>query len=54
MNRRVGVARNIEGFSKVYRVLFGGVTPSSIAAQYVEMLKSSTVIDNDCEKGSST
>jgi hypothetical protein len=31
-----------EGFSKIYRVLFEGITPSSIAAQYVEALKSDT------------
>lgn len=30
----------LEGFSKIYRVLFEGITPSSIATQYVELLKS--------------
>jgi hypothetical protein len=29
----------IEGFSKLYRVFFDGITPSSIVAQYVEMLR---------------
>ena len=28
----------IEGFSKIYRVFFDGITPSSVAAQYIEML----------------
>jgi len=32
--------RYLEGFSKIYRVLFEGITPTSIAAQYVEVLKS--------------
>jgi hypothetical protein len=32
-----------EGFSKIYRVLFEGITPSSIAAQYVEALRYDTV-----------
>jgi hypothetical protein len=31
--------RYLEGFSKIYRVLFEGITPTSIAAQYVEVLK---------------
>jgi hypothetical protein len=35
--------RYCEGFSKIYRVLFEGITPSSIAAQYVEGLRSDTV-----------
>ena len=30
----------IEGFSKIYRVLFEGITPTSIAAQYVDILRS--------------
>jgi hypothetical protein len=30
----------LEGFSKIYRVLFDGITPTSIAAQYVDALKS--------------
>ncbi len=34
----------IEGFSKIYRVLFDGITPTSIAAQYVEVLKSDKFI----------
>lgn len=29
----------IEGLSKIYRILFDGITPSTIAAQYVEQLK---------------
>ena len=29
----------LEGFSKIYRVLFEGITPTSIAAQYIERLK---------------
>lgn len=29
----------VEGLSKVYRILFDGITPSTIAAQYVEQLK---------------
>jgi hypothetical protein len=29
----------IEGFSKLYRVFFDGITPSSVVAQYVEMLR---------------
>jgi hypothetical protein len=28
----------IEGCSKIYRVFFDGITPSSVAAQYIEML----------------
>jgi hypothetical protein len=32
--------RYLEGFSKIYRVLFEGITPTSIAAQYIEVLKS--------------
>jgi hypothetical protein len=32
--------RYLEGFSKIYRVLFEGITPTSIAAQYVEVVKS--------------
>ena len=31
--------RFIEGFSKIYRIYFDGITPSSIVAQYVEMLQ---------------
>jgi hypothetical protein len=30
----------VEGFSKIYRVLFEGVTPTSVAAQYVDFLRS--------------
>jgi hypothetical protein len=30
----------LEGFSKIYRVLFEGITPTSIAAQYVDVLNS--------------
>jgi hypothetical protein len=30
----------LEGFSKIYRIFFEGITPSSIAAQYVDILKS--------------
>jgi hypothetical protein len=33
--------RYFEGQSKIYRALFDGVCPSSIAAQYVEVLKAS-------------
>jgi hypothetical protein len=29
----------VEGISKIYRILFDGITPSTIAAQYVEQLK---------------
>ena len=29
----------IDGFSKLYRVFFDGITPSSVVAQYVEMLR---------------
>jgi hypothetical protein len=29
----------IEGFSKLYRVFFDGITPSSVVAQYVEILR---------------
>jgi hypothetical protein len=29
----------VKGFSKIYRVLFEGITPTSIAAQYVDGLK---------------
>ena len=29
----------VEGYAKVYRILFEGITPSTIAAQYVEILK---------------
>ena len=29
----------LEGLSKIYRILFDGITPSTIAAQYVEQLK---------------
>jgi hypothetical protein len=29
----------VEGLSKIYRILFDGITPSTIAAQYVEQLK---------------
>jgi len=32
-----------EGFSKIYRVLYEGITPSSIAAQYVEALKTDPI-----------
>jgi hypothetical protein len=40
-----------EGFSKIYRVLYEGITPSSIAAQYVEALKSDTDTTSTSEKG---
>ena len=29
----------VEGLSKIYRILFDGITPSTITAQYVEQLK---------------
>ena len=29
----------VEGLSKIYRILFEGITPATIAAQYVELLK---------------
>jgi len=29
----------IEGFSKIYRIYWDGITPSAIAAQYVELLR---------------
>lgn len=31
--------RFVDGFSKIYRIYFDGFTPSSIIAQYVEMLR---------------
>ena len=36
---RLSDGNYIEGFSKIYRVLFDGIMPSSIAAQYVEALR---------------
>jgi hypothetical protein len=41
----------IDGFSKIYRVLFEGITPSSIAAQYVEILKSSDTLRSESAPG---
>lgn len=32
--------RYLEGFSKIYRVLFEGITPTSVVAQYIDALKS--------------
>ena len=34
----------VEGFSKIYRVLFEGITPTCIAAQYVDVLKSTDTV----------
>jgi hypothetical protein len=31
----------VEGLSKLYRVFFDGITPSSVVAQYIEMLRAS-------------
>jgi hypothetical protein len=31
--------RFVEGFAKIYRIFFEGITPSTIVAQYVELLK---------------
>ena len=28
----------VEGFAKIYRIFFEGITPSTIVAQYVELL----------------
>lgn len=36
---QLGDGNYIEGFSKLYRVFFDGITPSSVVAQYVEMLR---------------
>jgi hypothetical protein len=41
----------IEGLSKIYRVLFDGITPRSIAAQYVEVLKSSDTPSSEAAPG---
>ena len=38
----------VEGLSKIYRILFDGITPSTIAAQYVEQLKQGLLAEN-CE-----
>jgi hypothetical protein len=38
-----GEGNYIEGFSKLYRVFFDGITPSSVVAQYVEMLRAPSV-----------
>jgi hypothetical protein len=35
----LGDGHYIEGFSKLYRVFFDGITPSSIVGQYVEILR---------------
>ena len=43
--------RYLEGFSKIYRVLFEGITPSSIAAQYIEVLKSTNTINPEASPG---
>ena len=53
MNLGDGVACNIEGFSKVLSGAVWRFHSKFHRRQYVEMLKSSTVADNDCEKGSS-
>src|SRR5260370_30926594 len=37
---QLGDGNYIEGFSKLYRVFFDGITPSSVVAQYVEILRS--------------
>ncbi|HEY2459382.1 MAG TPA: hypothetical protein VGI16_01175 [Candidatus Acidoferrum sp.] len=42
---QVSDGRYLEGFSKIYRVLFEGITPTSIAAQYVEALKSGNTLN---------
>ncbi len=36
--------RYLEGFSKIYRVLFEGATPTSISAQYVDLLRSDSFV----------
>jgi hypothetical protein len=36
---QLGDGSYIKGFSKLYRVFFDGITPSSVVAQYVEMLR---------------
>jgi hypothetical protein len=38
--------KGLEGFSKIYRVLFDGITPTSIAAQYVDVLKSTNTLNS--------
>jgi len=37
---QLGDGSYIAGFSKLYRVFFDGITPSSVVAQYVEILRS--------------
>jgi hypothetical protein len=36
---QLGDGSYIKGFSKLYRVFFDGLTPTSIVAQYVELLR---------------
>jgi hypothetical protein len=43
----------VEGFAKIYRILFEGITPSTIVAQYVELLRfPRTARENDLHEGS--
>jgi hypothetical protein len=37
--------RYLEGFSKIYRVLFEGIRPTSIAVQYIDALKSQNTLN---------
>ncbi len=37
-------SKYVEGFSKIYRVFFEGFTPTSIATQYIEILKSTSAL----------
>ncbi len=39
--------RYVEGFSKIYRVLFEGITPTSVAAQYIDALKLANTINRN-------
>lgn len=37
--------RYLEGFSKIYRVFFEGITPTSVAAQYIDALRSQNTLN---------
>jgi hypothetical protein len=39
--------RYLEGFSKMYRVFFEGITPTSVTAQYIEVLKSINTLNHE-------
>ncbi len=41
---QLGGGKYVEGFSKTYRVFFEGFTPTSIATQYIEVLKSTSAL----------